>query len=76
MKIINTTSWNYFLALDRLSQMHGAGDTHVYVEAMWFMKIGKLLTYYEERTTNVCFFTNIPLYTNFDSVSGKCRQDL
>ena len=55
MKIINTTSWNYFLALDRLSQMHGAGDTHVYVEAMWFMKIGKLLTYYEERTTNVCF---------------------
>ena len=76
MKIINTTSWNYFLALDRLSRMHGAGDTHVYVEAMWFMKIGKLLTYYEERTTNVCFFTNIPLYTNFDSVSGKCRQDL
>ncbi|XP_073245808.1 testis-expressed protein 11-like [Porites lutea] len=27
------------IALDRLSQMHGAGDTHVYVEAMWFMKI-------------------------------------
>ena len=60
MKIINTSSWNYFLALDRLSQMHGAGDTHVYVEAMWFMKIGKLLTYNEERTTNVCFLPTFP----------------
>ena len=60
MKIINTTSWNYFLALDRLSQMHGAGDTHVYVEAMWFMKIGKLLSYYEERKTNVCFLPTFP----------------
>lgn len=45
MKIINTTFWDYFLALDRISQMQDAGDTQVYVEAMWFMKIGMLLTY-------------------------------
>lgn len=56
MKIINTTSWNYFLALDRLSKMHGAGDTHVYVEAMWFMKIGKLLTYYTKNGQRMSVF--------------------